>query len=100
MVIGDTRLIQHEPTVRTLTAARDSRILNYPRAHFLTTPLRTEYLSTLITCCKIFFEESPHLTPAVDSLLLPVTRPFVVEETVARFRVHVKLVALSIFFQL
>src|SRR3989441_12879993 len=64
------------------------------------TLLSSKMSSTLANCSKVFFEESPNLVPAIDSLFLPITRLVVVKKTVAGFRVHVKLVCLPILLQL
>src|SRR5260370_7774967 len=60
----------------------------------------TKYLPRLVRRSEVFREERKHLVPAVDSLLLPVPRPVVVEETMPSFRVHVKLVGLPVLLQL
>src|SRR5438445_11244975 len=71
-----------------------------PCTCFLTSYFLTKCLSTFVSCSKVFFEESPNLVPAIDSLFLPITRLVVVEKAVAGFRVHVKLVCLLILLQL
>src|SRR5206468_5845701 len=66
---------------------------------FLTPSIRTKCVSTFVTSSKIFFEESPHLVPAIHCLLLSVSRPVVIEETMPGFRIYEKLVGLSILLQ-
>src|SRR5437016_9054563 len=47
----------------------------------------------------MLLKEGENLVPAVHRLLLPIGRPVIVEETMARIRIHVKLIGLAALLQ-
>ena len=48
----------------------------------------------------MLLKERKDLLPPINSLLLPVCSPVIIEEAMAGFGVHVELVVLVVFFQL
>src|SRR5205809_7971947 len=91
MVIGHVDLFELEPSLRTFSATRYFRGLNYACAHSI--PL-------LARGPKVLFEEDEEFLPAFNRRLLTIRRTIIIEEAVPRLRVHVKLVRLSVLRQL